>query len=969
LIAWPESILHEVNAIMPDFKNEIRERLAGLRLAPARETEIVEELAQYLEDYYEELVANGTTKEDAWRLTCQALNQNLRELSKLERPVNQEPVVWGASSTSALRDLSRDLRFGIRMLVKSKGFTIVAVLSLALGIGANTALFSVVDAVLLKTLPVAEPDRLAVFAWHAGLPFRTSGMSGTSFVPAAPGTRSLSLFRYDVFEEMRQAQAQATGSPLTDLFAFAPIHELNAVVGDQAEIISGQAVSGNYYAGLRMQPSLGRVITDEDDKRGAVPVVVLSHRFWQERFSANPSVIGQPLTLNKQSFTIIGVTPPAFNGTLQVDYHPAVTVPIACEPLLRGEQSRLGTAKQAGVWWINLMGRLKPGATYEQARDSLNGTFQATALEAMPPPRNANQPAQLEPKDYPRLVAESGSRGMLDRRRRYTPTIYGLFIVVALVLLIACANVANLLLARASLRNAEISVRLAVGAGRWRLVRQLLTESMLLSTLGGAVGVLFAYWGMRALLMTLTDKDTGILPGGLDLNLNWRVLGFTLAVSLMTGVLFGLAPAWRATSDLTAALKQSRRTTGAVSRLSKGLIVAQVSLSLLLLIGAGLFIRTLYNLQQVDLGFNQENLLLFRLQPEKSGYKDEPLVEFYQRLFARLDNLPGVRVATFEKVPLIANDNWVFDILLPGETEMTRVEKHTTNRQAVRENYFATMEIPLLRGRGFTAQDDQRGPNVGIVSQTFAQQFFPKQDVVGQRITIIHGKREVEIIGVVADTKYMSQREELKPLLYTPWQQNIADMGEMHFTLRTAGEPTALAATVRQVVRELDSNLPVTNLSTQTARAEATLGQERLMARLLSFFGALALLLAAIGLSGVLAYSVAQRTNEIGIRMALGAQASNVLRLVIWQGIKLVLVGLAVGALIGYALKRLLASQYLAEDAWQRQMAEQLYEVKVTDPWTFAAIASLLLLVALIACWLPARRAAQVDPLEALRYE
>jgi predicted permease len=868
-----------------------------------------------------------------------------------------------------MQSFLQDLRFAIRMLVKNKGFTMVAVLSLALGIGANTALFSMVDAVLLKTLPVAEPERLVLFAWQAGLPFRVNGMSGTSFVPGPPGARRLSLFRYEVFEKMSQARAQATESHLSDFFAFAPIQEVNAVVGDQAEILNGQAVSGSYYAGLKMQPSLGRAITDEDDTPGAAPVVVLSDQFWQERFGANTAVIGQPLKLNKQSFTIIGVTPPAFTGTLQVDYHPAVTVPFACEPLLRGERSNLGTANEPGVWWINLMGRLKPGATQEQARDSLNGAFQAAALEVMPPPRKANQPAQLEPKDYPRLIAESGSRGMLDRRRSYSPTIYGLFIVVAVVLLIACANVANLLLARAALRGAEISVRLAVGAGRWRLVRQLLTESVLLAALGGAVGVLFALWGKSALL-ALTDKDTGILPNGVDLSLNWRVLAYTLAVSLLTGVLFGLAPAWRASSqDLTTALKQSRRTTGAVSRLSKGLIVAQVALSLLLLVGAGLFIRTLYNLQQVNLGFNQDNLLLFRLQPQQNGYKDERLVQFYQQLLARLDHLPGVRSATFGKVALIANDNWFFDILLPGETEMTAGGKHITNRQAVRENYFATMEIPLLRGRGFTAQDDQRAPQVAIVNQTFGHQFFPNDDVLGKRVTVIDGKQEVEIVGVVADTKYMSQREEIKPLLYTPWQQEVAVIGEMHFALRTMGEPTALATIVRQVVRELDSNLPVTEVSTQTARAQATLGEERLSARLLSFFGVVALLLAAIGLSGVLAYSVAQRTNEIGIRMALGAQAANVLRLVIWQGIKLVLLGLAVGALSVYALHRLLASQYFASSNWQRQMAEQLYNVNATDPWTFAVIASLLLLVALIASWLPARRAAQVDPLEALRYE
>src|SRR5262249_16057944 len=543
-------------------------------------------------------------------------------------------------------------------------------------------------------------------------------------------------------------------------------------------------------------------------------------------------------------------------------------------------------------------------------------------------------------------------------------TIYGLFMVVALVLLIACANVANLLLARAALRGAEISVRLAVGAGRWRLIRQLLTESVLLSVLGGAVGVLFAFWGKGA-LATLADRNTGILPNEVGLSLNWRVLVFTLAVSLVVGVLFGLAPAWRATSlDLATSLKQSRRTTGAVSRLSRGLIVVQVALSLLLLVGAGLFIRTLYNLQQVNLGFNQENLLLFRLQPQLSGYKGERLLQFYQQLLARLDSLPGVRTATFGRVPLIADDNSTTSILLPGEREETAPDP-SVDRQIPRQNYFPTLETPMLRGRALIAQDDERALQVAIVNKPFAHKFFPNEEVPGKRFTIPSNKREVEIVGVVADTKYMSQREELKPLLYTPWQQEVERIGEMNFALRTAGEPTAPVAAVRQVVRELDSNLPLTEVSTQTARAQAALGQERLSARLLSFFGLLALLLAAIGLSGVLAYSVAQRTNEIGIRRALGAQTGNVLRLVIWQGMKLVLVGLAVGAAGGYALKRLLASQCFASASWQREMAEQLYGVQGTDPLTFAVIALLLTFVALLACWLPARRATKVDPMVA----
>jgi len=856
-----------------------------------------------------------------------------------------------------MQTLWQDLRYGARMLLKQKGVTAIAVLSLALGIGANTALFSVVDAVLLKTLPVKEPEALALFEWQAGRSFRTNGMSGY---------KETSLFRHEVFARMSQAQAAASDSPLSDLFAFAPLHDLNAVIGAQAEIINGQAVSGSYYTGLGIQPVLGRAITDEDDKPGAAPVVVLSHQYWQERFAANPAVIGQSLKLNQQAFTIIGVTPPAFIGTLQVAERPAVTIPIASEPVLHDEGSYLSTANNSGLWWLDVMGRLKPGATYEQARVSLNNAFQAAALEVMPPPTKADEPAQIDPKDYPNLIAESGSRGMLDERRQYAPTIYALFIVVALVLLIACANVANLLLARATSRSAEITVRLAVGAGRWRLIRQLLTESLLLAVLGGVAGVLFALWSNSA-LVALTDRDTGLIPNNVALNVNWRVLIFTLLVSLLTGVLFGLAPAWRATKlDLATSLKQSRRTTGAVSRLSKALIVAQVALSLLLLVGAGLFIRTLYNLQRVHLGFNQENLLVFKLQPAQGGYKDERLVQFYQQLFARLDNLPGVRAATFGRVPLIARDNYYNGILLPGEVEMT-APRRSTARQMVRENYFAALEIPFLRGRGFTAQDDAHAPHIAIVNQTFAHEYFPNDDVLGKRITFRRDKRTVEIVGVVADTRYENQRKEIPPLLYTPWQQDGAVIGEMNFTLRTAGEPTALAATVRQVVRELDSNLPVTEINSQTARSQATLGQERLSARLLSFFGGVALLLAAIGLSGVLALSVSQRTNEIGIRMALGAQTANVLRLVLGQGMKLVLLGLAVGAAIGYGLKRLLANQSFAPESWQTRMAEQLYGVSVTDPLTVAVIASLLVLVALAACWIPARRATKVDPMIALR--
>jgi predicted permease len=933
-------------------------RLRGLFLKRKLEQDLDDEIAAHIEMQIADHVRQGMTPEEARYLA-------LRKFGGVEQV---KETYRDGRSLAPVETFLRDLNYGFRMLRRSPGVTAVAILSLALGIGANTALFSVVDAVLLKSLPVEDPERLLVFEWQAGKPFRVSGMSGTSNVAGPPGTRSLSLFRYDVFEKLHVAQAASTESPVSDLFAFAPLPELTAKLGDQAEIINGQAVSGNYFFSLRLNPALGRAITAEDDRPGAAPVVVLSYELWQDRFNGYPGVIGQQLKLNQQSLTIIGVTPRGFNGTLQVDYHPVVTVPLAMEPLLRGDKSILGTPTKAGAWWLNVMGRLKRGATEEQVRQSLNTAFQTAALEAMPPPRKSSDPAQLAPKDYPRVIFEPGNRGMLDRRKGYAPTIYGLFIIVAVVLLIACANLANLLLARATLRRPEISIRVAVGAGRWRLIRQLLTESLLLASLGGAVGVIFAFWGNHA-LVALTDNQTRLLPNGVQLSLNWRVLLFTLAVSLVTGVLFGLVPAWRATSlDLSSTLKQSGRTTTRMSRFSKGLLVVQVAASALLLAGAGLFIRTLYNLQRVELGFNPENLLVFRLQPERAGYKDERLLQFYQQLFDRLDHLPEVRAATFARVELLANDNWIHDFLLPGETAGSGAE-HETMQQLVRENYFATMEIPFLRGRAFTAQDNLSAPAVAIVNQTFQRKFFPNEEIVGKHVTILYKQREVEIVGVVADAKYERQREENQPLLYTPWQQEPTEMGEMHFALRTSSDPAVLSDRVRAVVRELDSNLPVTEIGTQSARAQTTLGQERLYARLLSFFGVLALVLAAIGLFGVLAYSVSQRTKEIGLRMAFGAQVAQVIRLVIWQGMKLVLLGLAVSAVVGYVLKRLLERQYFAPDSWQRQMAEQLYGVGVGDPLTLILIAVLLTLVALLSCWLPARRAARVDPLVALRYE
>jgi predicted permease len=851
----------------------------------------------------------------------------------------------------------QDLRYGFRMIRKSPGFYAIAVLSLALGIGANTALFSSVDAVLLKTLPVKDPQSLVLFNWEAGKSFRVSGQRGIFVGPLVPGRRTGSSFQYRLFEKMRD-DVKTQKTSLTDLFAFADLYQQNGLIDGQAEQIKVQAVSGGYFDGIGVPSRIGRTITYSDDDASSSPSAMLSDTYWQERFGADPKVIGKPIKINQVSFTIIGVTPAGFNGTAQVDDRPAVILPISFEPLVLGADSAMVRKDgKPGAWWMQIMGRMKQGTTLAQARDSLNGSFQALALELMPAPKKTSEPAQIEPKEFPNLLALDGSRGMWETRKIYSRSIYLLFGVVGLVLLIACANVANLLLARSASRGPEITVRLAVGAGRGRLVRQLLTESVLLASLGGAVGVLFAFWGKQALAMLGAQRGS-FLPPGDEYSLNWRVLGFTVGVSLITGILFGLAPAWRATRmDLTSAMKVTNRGSSAItrSRLIKGLVVTQVAMSLVLLVGAGLFVRTLRNLEHVEVGFNQENLLVFSIQPGSVGYKDEKLKQFYQGLLSRLDSLPNARLTTFGTTPLIAHYLDNTGLILPGETQEGAAE-HITNVQIIRENYFATMEVPFLRGRNFGPQDDEKAPQVAIVSEQLAKKFFPNDDPIGKRVEL-EGKpeRKIEIVGVVRDTRYNSQREDIQPLFYTPWRQELDRVGETYFSIRAIGDPLALVPAVRQAVHEVDENLPLVRVGTQVQQTRASLNEERTFAGLVSFFGALALLLASIGLYGVMAYSVTQRQHEMGIRMALGARTFDVLSLVIKNGASLALIGIALGLGGAYATTRL--------------MKTMVFGITNTDPLTFAIVSLVILIIAVLACYIPARRAAKVDPNEALRYE
>ena len=865
----------------------------------------------------------------------------------------------------------QDLRYGARMLIKTPGFTAIAVLSLALGIGANTALFSVVDALLLKMLPVREPERLVLFRSVAPRGFSPGSYNGNSTTDQATGERTMTSFAYQSFQRMRQQQNAE--EVLSDIFAFGSVG-MTANADGRADVVTGQAVSGNYYMGLGVQALLGRTLTDDDDKPAASPVAVLSYRYWQQRFDGSNSVIGKQVNLNNVAFTIIGVTSPGFEGAGQAGSTQDITIPIAWEPQIYTDRQR-SQLNGAGVWWLRVMGRLKPGATAEAARAQLENAFHQSVVEhrsarqAQAQATGGNAISDLDPKQYPRLFLDPGGQGEMSARRYYAPSLYMLLGVVGLVLLIACANVANLLLARAAARQKEIGIRLALGAGRFRLVRQLLTESVLLSCLGGLTGIVFAFW-IKDGLLAVSDWG-GRSMRALEPRLDWRVLGFTVGLSLLTGIIFGLAPAWRSTKvDLTPALKDSGRGSSAASRslLSRGLVVLQVGLSLLLLVGAGLFLRTLVNLQRVDPGFNTRNLLLFGITPGFIGYKDEKLAQLYQQLAERLEGLPGVRKVTFSTSTLLSSSSssrsvYLRDALNAAPDAEGRIKASGPGYiNHVRENFLEAMEIPLLAGRTLRPQDDARTPKVVVVNQTFANKYFPNENPIGKRFTFDTKKPdEVEIVGLAKDAKYTRQRDEIPPTAYIPWRQDLGSIIGVTMEVRTAGEPTASVAAVREAVREVEPNLPLNNIRTQTEQNDQTLAMERLLAKLVTLFGVLAQLLAAIGLFGVLAYAVSQRTREIGIRMALGADRRDVLKMILRQGMTLALIGVALGLAAAYLITKYLENQL--------NLKTMLYGVQVNDPLTYGVIAGVLTLVALFACFIPARRAAMVDPMIALRYE
>jgi predicted permease len=858
----------------------------------------------------------------------------------------------------------KDIQYGCRMIKKNPGFAGVIVLSLALAIGVNTAIFSLADAVLLKTLPVKNPDQLVLFGWSGPRNVAITGHSGYWSTDRKTGLSEGSSLSSAMFEQM-----QRQNQTLNDLFAFYPIStNLNVSVHNQAEIASGQFVSGGYYKGLGASPIIGRTIGEEDDKAGADPVAVITYDYWKERFGRDPAIIGQPAYINGLPFTIVGITQPGFDGAAGVVRSADVSMPLAFVSEVTRKPSRMA---DRSLCWLRIMGRLKPGVAIEQARANFEPAVQQCAMEALREDLAKHPSPELESAVPPNLTAISGSQGEMFDRRNYGKQLYMLLIIVGLVLLIACINVANLLLARAGARQKEIAARIALGAGRLRLIRQLLTESLLFAAAGGLAGLLLAT--TKGFLRGVSL--TGGSPLTVDMSLDLRILAFSAVVSIATGILFGIAPAIRATGiDPGPALKENAAAqSGGRSRfgLGKILIVAQVGLSLVVLVGAALFLQTLRNLQHVDYGFDAHNVLLFDVNPSLNGYKGERLGNFYQQVAERLDNIPGVKSASISLYPMLKGWGWGEGTpKVPGAKKVPDPEEHVY-LFPVRDNFFDTMRIPLLAGRRFDSRDAPGSTKVAIVNQAFVRLCFDDDAPVGQHFQFNSddGPRVFEVAGIVKDSIYQDLRRAPRPIVYFPFQQQmdeIDSMGEgMTYEVRAAGDPNALVPAIREVVRSIDSKVPVVDVKTQIEQIDEIMGRERAYAGLTAALGVLVLVLAGLGLYGVMAYNVTRRTREIGIKMALGAGARRVLGNVMLDTIALVIVGIAFGIAGTYAATRYISATLIGLDE-ERSL---LFGVTPHDPAGIALAALFMLAVAVLAGYLPARRAARVDPLVALRYE
>ena len=881
-------------------------------------------------------------------------------------------------------ELRQDVRYGLRQLRRNPGFTTVAVLTLALGIGANTAIFSLIDAVMLRSLQVQDPSGLVLFRWNAQHG-RRGPINSSSFRDCDNAGEEGAIASGCTFPDSLLQTFQSEAAVFSGITAFAGPADLVLGGNGPATIARGEMVSGDYFSTLGVKAAVGRTLGPEDDSPSAAPAVVLSYAFWQSAFGGDRSAVGRTIVLNSVPFTIAGVAERRFTN-LAPGKTQDLWLPLAVAPRLHIDWA--ADIHRLRSWRVVLLGRLAPGISIQRAQAAADLAFRNEVLHGPSPVWQAS--------DNPKIELVPAQQGLTGLRGFFSTPLYVLMFVVALILLIACANVAGLLLSRAAGRQTEMAVRLAVGAGRRRIVRQLLTESVLLSLAGGAVGVLFAYWGVRLIVSLFSSGMFASFP--FVVTPDWRVLAFTVSICLMTGIVFGFAPAFRnAQLDLTPALKANAssstlkgRRTGGLFHFGKSLVVVQVVLSVVVLVGAGLLVRTLRNLRDMNPGFDTRKLLLFESDPNLENYTPSQVQTYYRELQQRLAALPGVISASYSHPALLNGSLTATDFHIEGQPEKSSVPADTLT---VGPAFLSTMRIPLMAGRAFTGEDFQQAaeaaaaegkasaaaqsktppsavpaqpavapPVAALVNQTFARKYFPGESPLGKQLlqpapeeggeASSHKapRRSWVIVGIVGDTRYENPRREIHPAVFLPLTGN-----GVHFELRTAGDPAALVPSVRRTVELMNRNLPLYHVQTQTQSIDDLLVQERLIARLSSLFGLLALLLACIGLYGMLSYEMARRRREIGIRMALGAERRDVLQMVVGQGLKLALIGVAIGIAGALALTRFLASL--------------LYGVTPTDPLTFIAVSIILTAVALLACYLPARRAAKVDPMVALRYE
>ena len=903
------------------------------------EAEMDAELAHHVEKLTVDLMRDGYAPEEAARRARIALGAAM---------VHKE----GMRASLGLRwwdELGADLRYAARMLRKSPGFTVVAALSLSLAIGANTAIFSVAKQLLYERLAVPHAADLRLLSWTGTEDHVAVHHVWGDWDPLPGGRVASTVFSYPVYQQLL-----AQNRVLDDLFAFKRMGMLATIRGD-GQKVRAEMVSGNYFAALGVQAQLGRAIEPADDAApGQGAVAVISDAMWDRVFARSPAVLGQTIKLNNIALVIVGVGPKGFTGARDVHQQVDFFVPLAMQPLLVPHPGSGSLFADSGRWWVNVMGRARPGVNDRSAQAALDGELAAIVRGTMPVRAN---------EDLPRMDLRDGSRGLFVEQKTFGQPLAVLMTLVGFVLLLACANIANLMLARGSQRQREMSVRLALGAGRARILRQMLVESLLLAGLGGGGGLLMGYLG-RNVIPNMTENAWE--RSDFQIQFDWRVFAFAAGITILTGLLFGMAPALAATrAEVTHGLKETTQTT---TRRRKGtggkaLVGFQIALSTLLVIGAGLFLRTLAGLSSVNLGFRPDHLLLAEIDPPPGRYPAGKDVALHQRIEQAFASVPGVTSVAAAEDVYIAEDRSATDFLPAGESYKAN-NNQEENYNLVGNQFFKTLGIPILAGRAFGEQDTQSSPKVAVINQSLARSRFPGQNPIGKRfVTDPHdsdggggglSQNSIEIVGVCGDTRYMNLRSEPPPQFFLPYVQQ-ASAGGLFYEIRTRARPEDILPALRGVVRQEDPDLALVNVRTQDQQIESSLQQERIFVSLTSGFGVLALALACVGIYGIMAYSVANRRNEIGIRMALGAQPGQVRGMILRESTWLAGAGIVVGVAAALVLTRLVKSM--------------LYGIEPYDPAAMCGGVLILLIVALAASWIPARRAARVQPMEALRHE